>query len=744
MARLNEPAAPVESLESRKQLSHFSLSQANDTLNSVKRRFVRQNRDLARHNSQQSLKIRMLESELARLRAENVVICEENIQLHTQLDDLQRGRDVSVSVTDYAEHEAIQNELEARVKEFGALVHRLGHANTRIGTGGERKRRRKSEILAATNVERLSPGARRLQRALDRGEASAMKQAEIDEDSRMPAIFEDANHPRRTLEMGDLQRLLVEANNSESPDFGPPPKTFFDREHSGDEALQSDGLASVNLERRRRRSTISKLPETTTDQDEVPDEVSDDKMTLTESDTEHLLRVGAKRKWDARNQKTSASTASHEEVALGLNSGNGEQMNTMPTAKRSSATPEAATASVAPGRKVLAPKPVNNDPVVSPRKVTVGSSKAKPAKAVKPVLSAEPKASAPTRPSARGRATRDSKALSIPRDEPQVDVIETVDIKLEPKTPGLVLDEIFSPSDSRILDESACPDTPPPMTTSAGGIEGPTGLRGTRRARAQVSYAEPSLNTKMRRAGDKMDAVAGSGRQSLTGDGRSRSTSVQLDVLSSQKEKAPTSLIKTTSASQDGSEVTKEDRLKFDADVVALNSTSESLSARLDALVKAESREGDIMPRNSTLPSTTATRKRQSRRPSELAAEIRTLDATDVFDVTDSPSSTHSGGAVSAPVLTLSGSATASTLSRPTNRRQTLAGNLGSANITTLSRPGSSGSDGATGPSKATATRKVAGALGPKTSKEATLSSRESEVVSRAERIAARRRSMML
>ena len=94
---------------------------------------------------------------------------------------------------------------------------------------------------------------------------------------------------------------------------------------------------------------------------------------------------------------------------------------------------------------------------------------------------------------------------------------------LQPKTPAPLEDELFSPTD---LEEppSTGPSTSAPQTsemasTSASLEEvvsntGAAGGRGSRRARAPVSYAEPNLRDKMRRPGRQfVDAVAG-GRES--------------------------------------------------------------------------------------------------------------------------------------------------------------------------------------------------------------------------------------
>jgi hypothetical protein len=65
----------------------------------VKRRFVRQNREIARVNSIQSLRIRTLESDVSNLLAENVSLREQVIMLSQELERVESAKSLHDGVT---------------------------------------------------------------------------------------------------------------------------------------------------------------------------------------------------------------------------------------------------------------------------------------------------------------------------------------------------------------------------------------------------------------------------------------------------------------------------------------------------------------------------------------------------------------------------------------------------------------------------------------------------------------------
>lgn len=127
MARLNESTAPTEAIDIRELLSlsypyypvsfshcsvlvppWFLVYIAGFPLGSllitcvstlVKRRFVRQNREIARVNSIQSLRIRTLESDVSNLLAENVSLREQVIMLSQELERIESAKSLHDGVS---------------------------------------------------------------------------------------------------------------------------------------------------------------------------------------------------------------------------------------------------------------------------------------------------------------------------------------------------------------------------------------------------------------------------------------------------------------------------------------------------------------------------------------------------------------------------------------------------------------------------------------------------------------------
>lgn len=87
---------------------------------SVKRRFVRQNRELARVNSMQSFRIRSLESEVSHLLAENVSLREQTITLGQEIERYEAAKLLHDGVYD------IKSKLEHKLFELNNLVVGLG------------------------------------------------------------------------------------------------------------------------------------------------------------------------------------------------------------------------------------------------------------------------------------------------------------------------------------------------------------------------------------------------------------------------------------------------------------------------------------------------------------------------------------------------------------------------------------------------------------------------------------------
>src|SRR2546421_7443136 len=137
MARLNDPPVPTESIDACMLPKHSASNSdldltiwflkyafANRMLiamsPSVKRRFIRQNREIARVNSTQSLRIRNLEAEISRLLAENISLREQAIN---GAQEAERWRSSHKLITEVGQ---LKDKLESRLSEVSALVTELG------------------------------------------------------------------------------------------------------------------------------------------------------------------------------------------------------------------------------------------------------------------------------------------------------------------------------------------------------------------------------------------------------------------------------------------------------------------------------------------------------------------------------------------------------------------------------------------------------------------------------------------
>ena len=202
MARLNEPAAQgADSID----VGEYMPTRADGVAYrpTVKRRFLRQNRELAkcvepeapawnslltrcRINSTQSARIRNLETEGSRLLAENLSLRKHIIQLERSNAELSSGPSL--------EHlDVVKGQLQAKIGELGDLVSELGACQTQNVLRSESRMSTKKR-----NLEELSwrNGAVFGQPSTF-GSATAFN---FGDESRLPTINEDQFYPRKTLE----------------------------------------------------------------------------------------------------------------------------------------------------------------------------------------------------------------------------------------------------------------------------------------------------------------------------------------------------------------------------------------------------------------------------------------------------------------------------------------------------------------------------------------------------------------
>ncbi|KAJ9642566.1 hypothetical protein H2199_004947 [Coniosporium tulheliwenetii] len=474
MARLNEaPAAGAE------------------TIDALKRRFIRQNRDLAKTNSSQSIRIRSLEAEISRLLSQNLSLREEIIDLQAQLSSQQTHPADATAFT------TIRDALSTKIRELTGLV-------TELGTQTPSERAWRNGFLIARDAadEALLPP--------------------ITEGALFPPLEQDR---RRTLESSEELREMLEAQVSESPELGPPPVAHFEEE--GD-PIKSDAGAvvcegeeeevpnelSVNLETRRRRKdgVVGRekmgVRKVAVFQSPPTDDSGDGAKS--EGVMGQTLRTGAKRKLSAREEDEKTLPAK-EVVAEDFRfsrkpNGTGADVQKIEEAVK--------TLTLSP-RKVLGERPINLDSTTSPRKPSKPSSFDADSK--DPIKKPPLPSKDPHRPRPHARKSKPATTtLTIPpptADSPPL--LETIELApepltadLPPKTPAGL--DLFSPAST--APSTARPDakdTPPPGDLSQPcGTDGGQPARPGRRARAAVNYAEPSLVAKMRRPGKELvDAI---------------------------------------------------------------------------------------------------------------------------------------------------------------------------------------------------------------------------------------------
>ncbi|KAH6875497.1 shugoshin [Alternaria rosae] len=451
MARLNEPPiAPQPSAES---------------IEALKRRFLRQNRELAKTNSIQSIRIRSLETDCSRLLAENLALREQVLNLHNTIE--------SRPVLD--QFDVVKTQLEAKLSELSSLV--AGLSQTRSG-GGKDRGRRKSQMTA----KRKSGEERQWRSGLGLQEV---------ENAMLPTITEDKYYPRRTMGADELQQTL-EDPDSQSPDIGPPPVARFEdedpigfdpspaiEEQREEAADDGEPALSVNLEtRKKRRESGPKLNIRRVSLFESPEE--------TEEPVAKPLRTGAKRKFSVQED---------EEVNQAKSDAFRFSRRNAPGASDVEASNDDSRPSSLERPPVLSAKPVNTDPVLSPKKQR-SSGQDKPDKPA-------PKGRSRPRLNITRNTTSDLPLLPMPEPVPTAEIVLD---SLPPKTPAV--EETFSPpSTEPSTQRPDNKDTPPPGDLNSVDQTGQAGRPG-RRARPQVSYKEPSLNVKMRRPDAKLvDAV---------------------------------------------------------------------------------------------------------------------------------------------------------------------------------------------------------------------------------------------
>jgi hypothetical protein len=318
-------------------------------------------------------------------------------------------------------------------------------------------------------------------------------------------------------------------DNTDSPDIGPPPVSQFVDEDpvkidlpvkdatTAGENLDLDTNLSLNLEQRRRRRSSSGSSEPKRASRFEPQHMPENQEPAS------LLKSGAKRKVSIRDdddtntvlkapgdniddfhftRKSTDEKVQSKSTTLSAEKAGGRVAREIASTRSANREKTGTVSQSSTGtRKALSAKSTNKDVQKSP-------SKRQQPKA--PILDeiASVKLEAPKKEPIRDRQRRREDPSAKEASEPIVTAVE-VEPDLEPETPAPQSDHLFSPTST--LPSTARPDgrdTPPPGELGTGEAHRPS-----RRARAAVSYAEPSLRDKMRRPGKELvDAVTGEGK----------------------------------------------------------------------------------------------------------------------------------------------------------------------------------------------------------------------------------------
>jgi hypothetical protein len=466
-------------------------------ISTVKRRFIRQNREIARVNSNQSQRIRNLETEISRIAAENLTLRQEIIAAQAEAERWRRTKTVNREILD------LKDRLERKLKDVVALVGEMTNIPEHATTRRQSRRRSGAENLKTTSeLEWKNRLAMREILAKERGDAL---------DGRLPNILEDKLYPRRTLESAEVMALTDEAvmqDSTESPDLGPPPVVHFDVQEpitfdasKSSEQESTDDVSQLpsTLERRRRRRTSALLQD-------MPKEAEVSEQLSIEMSTPQLLKAGAKRKLDASELEEPISRHPSESDDF-IFQRRQDNLSSLAGGRKSSrfARPPGRENDLATGNTTLSPQKV-----IAARKILAPKTTNSPAKR-KVQVSEKLGALEDTRKDHMDQtAVKPSRRTKAPPtlEKPETPLISSQDQRtddLQPKTPAPLSEEILSPvstePSARNIHQNK---TEAAVLNSVEDVLNGSIGRGSRRARAAISYAEPSLRDKMRRPGKEL------------------------------------------------------------------------------------------------------------------------------------------------------------------------------------------------------------------------------------------------
>ncbi|KKK24394.1 hypothetical protein ARAM_004383 [Aspergillus rambellii] len=449
MARLNESTSSAESIEI------------------LKRRFVRQNREIARVNSIQSLRIRSLESEVSHLLAENVSLREQLISLSQELERFEAARTLQDGVYD------VKSRLDSKLVELGNLVAELGSLPRQFSKTCREKSESTSQVPPRRPDLSLRPNA-----------ADSEWNPNVEADGRLPIILEDKYYPRRTLEPQEIEQFVNHDTKipsspglediSISPKPSPEDISLPANHEEAEDDIQKLGydvgdehVLPPTLETRRKKRT----------EPATVDKVQADPVSPSLPDVNFTQKCGAKRKFSVEDEQSFEPVPAEDDgfefsrpVHSPLNISS--SVDHSPVKRK----PQSSVRSISlgqPKRKVLEPKNTNLS-VSSPAK----------SRAIKGYNRYQ------------NNAANDARENLQPKEDKGNKLRER---DISPIKPSVPLHSYEQEADNTGAhdagQESATAPTPP--------------VRPSRRQRAIVSYAEPNLRDKMRRSTNELVAAVG-------------------------------------------------------------------------------------------------------------------------------------------------------------------------------------------------------------------------------------------
>ncbi|KAK3951860.1 hypothetical protein QBC32DRAFT_261445 [Pseudoneurospora amorphoporcata] len=503
MARLNEQAMS-------------SVSSSTDNLELLRRKFLRQNRDIARVNSTQSLRIRGLENECARLLSENLELRSQILRLEKELQDNAAQR-----MADHALE--IKAKMETQLAELGSMLASLGEPPSKRRPSEERR-----YAQHRPSVHRSPP--------LRRARQEADQELLAEQEGRLPPIYENKTYARATMNSEEILALCMQADDSnDSPDIGPPPVSRFveddmviPRSPSPSKNAETEEVEAteqveesprglqvppslsppkLNFDRRPNMILFSPAKESAITEPtkmSSPLQMEPPKQFSSAAPSE-MIRAGLKRKLNDENEnEPNKATKLQQGKDVGSTTGKKKGLSVRDPQKRKSIK-ETATKPRAP----LSAKSTNEH-IASPKKATKAYEVDDGFKPVKVHKGQKGKEKGdlplpdekPTAGQVQGTSTSAFMNIGIlpPALEPTPEIAEIpeTDILITPGTPERA-------SGSTVVTH----DTPPPAHISSNGETS----RPSRRARAAISYTEPNLRDKMRRPTKELfDAVSGEGK----------------------------------------------------------------------------------------------------------------------------------------------------------------------------------------------------------------------------------------